>query len=114
MKRIMTQLVACAALAAALAIPAMAGAGGVVAKTEPSKTELKPRDLTPVTWMQAPAHPPIEFVRDGKPRAVVYVVDPKGREPFVPKRRGELPPLFKQLVDQLLEVVRLGSGALPA
>jgi len=73
--------------------------------------ELKPRDLTPVTWLAAPAHPPVEIVRDGQARAVVYVADPKGREPFTPKRRGDRPPMFRQMVDQLVETVRLATGA---
>lgn len=95
----MERLLAFPALAAAMALPALAG------------EELKPRDLTPVTWLEAPAHPPVEIVRDGQARAVVYVVDPKGREPFVPKRRGERPPMFKQLLDHLVETVRLATGA---
>jgi len=83
------------ALAAAIVPAALAG------------DELKPRDLTPVSWMEAPAHPPLEIVRNGRARAVVYVVDPSGREPFVPNRRGQRAPLLKQLVDQLVETVRL-------
>ncbi|MCX5677091.1 MAG: DUF4838 domain-containing protein [Planctomycetota bacterium] len=82
-----------------MAFPALAGA------------DLQPRDLTPVTWLKAPAHPPVELVRDGQARAVVYVADPKGREKFEPKRRGDRPPLIKGLVDELVEVVRLGTGA---
>jgi hypothetical protein len=31
---------------------------------------MQPRDLTPVTWLEAPAHPPVEIVRDGQARAV--------------------------------------------
>jgi len=95
----MRLLLALTALVAAMAAPALAGA------------ELKPRDLTPVTWMKAPAHPPVGVVRDGQAQAVVYVVDPKGREPFTPKRRGDRPPIFKQMVDQLIETVRLATGA---
>ena len=87
------------ALAAAIAPAALAG------------DELKPRDLTPVSWMEAPAHPPVEIVRNGRARVVVYVVDPSAREPFVPKRRGQRAPLLKQLVDQLVETVRLSTGA---
>ena len=98
------QLIASAALAAAVGWSAPAGA-------EPEPPDLKPRDLTPVTWLEAPAHPPVDVVRDGQARAVVYVVDPKGRDPFAPKRRGERPPLLKALVDELVEVVRLCTGA---
>jgi len=50
-------------------------------------------------------------VRDGQARAVVYVADPKGREPFTPKKRGERPPMLKQFVDQLVETVQLATGA---
>ncbi len=64
-----------------------------------------------MTWLKAPSHRPVEIVRDGRPRAVVYVVDPKGRERFIPKRRGHRPPTLKQLVDQLVETVRLSTGA---
>jgi len=97
-----------------MAFLVLAGAGCVVAKTEPQPRELTPvtpRDLTPVTWLEAPAHPAVEIVRDGQARAVVCVVDPRGRKPFVPKRRGERPPMFKQMVDQLVETVRLSTGA---
>jgi len=99
MKRIVTQRMASVAVAAAMALPAMAA------------DQLKPRDLTPVSWLPAPAHAPVEIVRDGQARAVVYVADPKGREPFVPKRRGERAPLLKALIDELVEGVRLGTGA---
>ena len=37
--------------------------------------DLQPRDLTPVTRLEAPAHPLVELVRDGKARAVVFVAD---------------------------------------
>ncbi len=38
--------------------------------------DLRPRDLTPVTWLETPHHAPVELVRDGKTVAVVYVADP--------------------------------------
>ena len=57
-------------------------AGGCAA----APSGLRPADLTPVTWMDAPQHPPIEIVRDGQPRAVVYVADPRGKETFVEPR----------------------------
>jgi len=95
----MQRLIASAALAAAIGVPALAGDGP------------RPRDLTPVAWLDAPEHPPVEIVRDGQARAVVYVADPKGREPFAPKRRGDRPPMFKQMLDQLVETVRLATGA---
>jgi len=94
----MKRLIIFSALAATMALPVLAG------------DELKPRDLTPVTWLKAPAHPPVELVRDGQALAVVYVTDPKGREKFEPKRRGDRPPLLKGLVDELVEAVRLATG----
>ena len=95
----MQRFIAYAALAAAMVFPAIAGAG------------LQPRDLTSVTWLKAPSHPPVEIVHGGRARAVVYVVDPKGRKPFAAKRRGQRPPTLRQLVDQLVETVRLSTGA---
>jgi len=72
---------------------------------------LRARDLSPVTWQRAPAHPPVEVVREGRARAVVYVAEAAGREPFAPKRRGQRAPVLKRLVDELVEVVRLSTGA---
>jgi hypothetical protein len=83
----------------ALALPALAD------------DNLKPRDMTPVTWLEAPRHGPVEIVREGRPVAVVYVADPEGRRDWTPKRRGEEPSTLKRLVDELDEVIRLGTGA---
>ena len=83
----MKRLMAFSALAAAMAFPTLAG------------TELKPRDLTPVTWMEAPAHQPVDLVRDGRAQVVAFVAD---RNPSAN---------LKRLVDELVEVVRLGTGA---
>ncbi|NRA75214.1 MAG: hypothetical protein HRU16_04675, partial [Planctomycetes bacterium] len=52
-----------------------------------------------MTWKNAPAHPPVEVVRDGHARAVIFVADP------VPSAKLE------RLVDELIEVIRLSSGA---
>ena len=95
----MKRLIGFAALAAAMALPALAG------------EELKPRDLTPVTWLAAPAYPPVEIVRDGRARAVVYVADPRGSEKFDRKKHGSYPPALPRLVTELVEVVRLSTGA---
>jgi hypothetical protein len=86
-------------LTAALALPALAGA------------ELEPRDLTPVTWLAAPAHPPVEIAREGRARAVVYVTDPRGSEKLDPSRHGAFPSALPRLVRELVEVVRLSTGA---
>ncbi|MGB2822882.1 MAG: DUF4838 domain-containing protein, partial [Phycisphaerae bacterium] len=99
MKRPKRRFVACAALAAAIASAVMAGSGP------------RPPDLSPVTWLEAPKHPPVQIVRDGQARAVVYVSDPKGSKPFVATRRGQRPPIIRQLVEQLVETVRLSTGA---
>ena len=61
--------------------------------------ELKPRDLPPVTWKKALAHPPVEIVRDGRARAAIFVADPAPS------------PKLERLVDELIEVIRLSSGA---
>ena len=94
-----------------LRILAVLALAAVVALPAPASDELRPRDLTPVTWLDAPAHPPVEIVRDGQSRAVVYVADPKGREKPDPKNKGTSRPVLARMVDELLEVVRLGSGA---
>ena len=87
MKQPLKQLMAIAALVPVLAYRATAGA------------DVQPRDLTPVTWLVAPAHPPVEIVREGRAQAVVYVADPNPGE------------TLKRLVNELVEVVRLGTGA---
>lgn len=83
----MKQLIAFSALAAAMAPAALAG------------EKLKPRDLTPVTWMDAPAHPPVEIVREGRARATVFLADSDPSE------------TLERLVDELVETIRLSSGA---
>ncbi|MHC4519840.1 MAG: DUF4838 domain-containing protein, partial [Planctomycetota bacterium] len=106
MKQTTIRVIACSALAYAMTLPAWAGASRLVAQTE-----LQPRDLTPVTWLKTPSHPPVSIVHDGQAQVVVYVADPKGREPFVPKRRGDRRPVLRTLVDELVETVRLSTGA---
>jgi len=81
------QLIVVSALAAAMALPARAGA------------EPQSRDLFPVTWKKAPSHAPVEIVREGRPKAVVYVAD---RDPSAN---------LKRLVAELVEIVRLSTGA---
>jgi formylglycine-generating enzyme required for sulfatase activity len=113
----------------ALAVLALVGAGCESAKTAPTgQAALQPskllphagsedgsRDLTPVTWMELPVHPPVEIVREGKATAVIYVADPKGRghfDPYVYRHmHAAFPPVLVRLVNELVEVVRLGSGA---
>ena len=81
------RFIAFSALSAAMAFPALAGA------------ERQPRDLTPVISMKAPAHPPVELVRKGRARAVVYVAD---RNPSA---------TLKRLAAEMVEVIRLSTGA---
>ena len=59
----------------------------------------RPPDLTAVRWMDPPSHAPLEIVRDGKAVAAVYVA--------APSAGGNL----KRLIDELFEVVSLGTGA---
>ncbi len=88
----------------------LAAAIGVVLASRPlGATE--PRDLTPVTRLEPLRHEPVEIVRDGQPRAVIYVADPKAREPHDRKRHGEFPPLLGQFVDEMVETIRLATGA---
>ena len=115
-------------LTVATAALALAGAGCAATRTELPRAELQsprllpraaheggPGDLTPVTWLKAPTHPPVELVRDGRPKAVVYVADPAGRGNFDPHdyryENSSFPPALMRLVHELIEVVRLGSGA---
>ncbi len=58
-----------------------------------------PRDLTPVTLLQAPAHPAVEIVRDGAAKAVVYVVDPQPSENL------------KVLAAEFVDVIQARTGA---
>lgn len=79
-----------AVLLVAAATWAAAAEGAVQAQTP---------DLTPVKFLPVTAQAPVELVREGQPLAVVYVADPK------PSAN------LKLLVDELIEVVRLTSGA---
>jgi len=74
----------------------LALAMGACAEAKPH--DLKPRDLTPVSWMDAPVHSPVEIVRRGQARAVVYVAD---RTPSA---------TLKRLVGEMVEVIRLSTG----
>lgn len=99
----------------AIALLALAVCGCTTTTTEPGDDVLRPRDLTPVTRLDTPKHAPVEIVRDGKAKAVVYVATPAGRARFdVYGYRYEntsFPPTLPRLVHELIEVVRLGTGA---
>ena len=97
----------------AVAIVAAGLAGGCVTSgARVTDDPLRPRDVTPVTWRKAPAHAPVELVRNGKARAVIYVGDAKLRQLLAPpKRQNERPTAFKQLLGELGEVVRVATGA---
>jgi hypothetical protein len=58
-----------------------------------------PPDLTPVTPLTAPVHAPVDLVRKGQAKAVVYVAEPHPSSNLT------------WLVAELVEVVRLSSGA---
>jgi hypothetical protein len=60
-------------------------------------------DLAPVEAKAPPAHAPVELVRDGRAAAVVYVAPPVSA--FQRKRA------FETLLKELVEVVRLSTGA---
>ena len=115
MKQRMQRLIAIAMLRAAMVFLALAGAGCVAAGTGPKGNEIQPRDLTPVTWLEAPPHPPVEIVRDGKALAVVYVADPNGRRQYDAEKYrvndSAPPPALMRLVHELVEVVQRGTGA---
>ena len=67
----------------------------LTAAAEPAQTP----DLTPVRFLPAANHAPVVLVRDGLPEAQVYVAEAN--------RSSNL----NLLIDELLEVVRLTSGA---
>ncbi len=78
-----------------LAGTVLAAATGWAAAAEPWQAT----DLNPVTIQPAVRHAPVELVVDRQPRAVVHLADPN------PSAN------LKILVDELVEVVRLTSGA---
>jgi hypothetical protein len=71
----------------------------MVAFEEAHPLDLNPPDLPPVTLKEPPKHPPVEIVVDGKARAVVYVAEQNQSK------------VLKRLVDELIEVVYLSTGA---
>jgi len=90
----------------------LVGAGSCfAAQVESEGDGLHPRDLSPVTRLSVPKHAPVEIVRDGKARAVVYVADPAGRKDWTPKRKGERRSTLRRLVDELDDTIRLSTGA---
>ncbi|MEI6150839.1 MAG: hypothetical protein WCS01_17225, partial [bacterium] len=86
----------------------LGGAGRAATLLKSGPPERKPTDLAPVTWLQVPSHPPVEIVRDGVAKAVVYVPDPKTRALL--NLTGRNKPVFKQMFDQLVETVGLTTG----
>lgn len=60
---------------------------------------LKVKDLAPVKVLETPTHPPVVLVRDGVPQAKVYLAD------------GSLSKNLSILIKELVEVVRLSTGA---
>lgn len=66
---------------------------------EPRPGNPDARDLMPVTRLEAPAHPPVELVRGGQARAVIWLAD------------TNTTPNLKRLLGELAEVVKLSTGA---
>jgi len=60
----------------------------------------KAPDLTPVTWLDTPKHRPVEIVRKAQPLAVIYVAPAAASDAAL-----------KRLVPEMIEVVRLSTGA---
>jgi formylglycine-generating enzyme required for sulfatase activity len=114
MKQARGQLVKRFLCAGLLMLSVLVVAGCLALRGQPPTPVVLMPDLTPVTWLAAPSHPPVELVRTGVPSAVVYVADPRGRATFDPHEyRGcnaRLPPVFPRLVHELREVIRLATG----
>jgi len=106
----MKRLITCSSVVAMIVVLALAGGGCVAARSEPAPSGLQPRDLTPVTQLTTPVHPPVELVRDGQARAVVYVANPKDREALAGKKSGNHPSALKLLVNQLVDTIQLATG----
>jgi hypothetical protein len=105
-------------VAAALAtmLVALTGISSWAPGAESPAMDLKPPDLTPATWLTPPAHAPIEIVREGEPRAVVYVADAPsaGRAQRVEQGRHawHRPGAhLGRLIDELFDVVQVSTGA---
>lgn len=99
-------------LCVSITLLAMVGAGCLSTGSKRSDDPLKPRDLTPVTWLKASRHSPVEIVRDGQAQAVVYVADPKLRQLMAPPKQNRgRPSTFSQLLANLVESVSLATGA---
>lgn len=76
-------------------LPALAALAAPAGAEEPCRAP----DLMPVRVLEAPRHPPVEVVREGRPVAKVYVAD------------AEKSATLARLVAELVDVVRLSSGA---
>ena len=59
----------------------------------------------------APAHAPVEMVCNGQPRAVVYLADPRATEKLDPKKHSGFASELPRLIQELVEVIRLSTGA---
>jgi hypothetical protein len=98
-----------------LALPALvllaAGTGCLTTKAKPADDPLRPKDLSPVTWRTAPRHPPVEIVRGGQARAVVFIADTNLVKQLRPPRRpNERPTTFSQMLEQLVVSVGQATG----
>jgi hypothetical protein len=98
-------------LGVALVLLAGAGLNCRSVPTRPADDPLRPRDLSPVTWHAAPRHPPVEIVREGHARAVIYVADTNLVKQLYPTvvRKGQVFAVSK-LIGELVETIRIATG----
>ncbi|MBM4164752.1 MAG: hypothetical protein FJ222_09995 [Lentisphaerae bacterium] len=100
---------------AVTAVGALVGGGCLATNTGSVTPGIPPRDLTPVTHLETPQHAPVEIVRDGQARAVVYVADPSMREAVDPefyrRKNAGTPPALARLIQELDTVIRIQTGA---
>jgi len=96
---------------AALSIMTLAGACCMAASSTTGEDTLRPHDLTPVTWRKAPSHPPIEIVRNGDAKAVIFLPPAQATELAKPVAKNRRSSTFQQLVNHLTESVSIATGA---
>ena len=88
-----------ASAAGTLCLGCAQGAAGPRASDAGGPDYLKVKDLTPVTALETPTHPPVVLARGGMPVAKVYVADASPSKALA------------VLVKELVEAVKLSTGA---
>ncbi|MBM4143062.1 MAG: DUF4838 domain-containing protein [Lentisphaerae bacterium] len=96
---------------AVVSILALSVAGCIALGSGPGEDPLRPRDLTPVTWLKAPSHPPVEIVRGGEAKAVVFLAPVQAVEFARPVAKNRRPSTFQQMVRHLTEGVSIATKA---